>query len=79
MAVAATGQGTPHLPPDVPAERWLFDPPFARARFLIVDPLWHTWAAVHVSGVEAMLAEVAGWPTVWEGNGVRVYERPEQR
>lgn len=75
MAAAATGRATPHLPADVPADRWAFDPRFGRARFVVVDALWRNWAAVHVPGAGEMVEEVAGWPLRLEVGRVRVYER----
>jgi hypothetical protein len=76
MAVAVTGQATPHLPANLPAERWAFDPSFNRARFVIVDDLWRNWAAVHVPGVKEMLVEVETWDLQLAGERVRTYERP---
>lgn len=76
MASAASARATPHLPPDLPPERWAFDPRFRRARFVIVDDLWRNWAAVHVQGVREMLEEVEAWPLQLEVGRVQVYERP---
>ncbi len=33
MAIAASGQATPHFPADVPADRWAYDPQYEGARF----------------------------------------------
>jgi len=76
MAAAAEGRATPHLPPDLPPERWAFDPRFPRARFVIVDDLWRNWAAVHVPGARQILDETAAWPLRLRSGPVHVYERP---
>ncbi len=36
MPIAYRGQATPHLPGNLPLERWAFDPSVERARFVIV-------------------------------------------
>jgi hypothetical protein len=41
LALAAyQGHLTPHLPADLPRDRFAFDPRFATARFVVIDPLW---------------------------------------
>jgi hypothetical protein len=76
MAAAAAGRATPHLPSNLPPQRWAFDPRFRRARFVIVDDLWRNWAAVHVPGVPQMFEELSVWPLRLDTGGVQVYERP---
>lgn len=80
MAAAAAASGeaaaTPHLPADLPPQRWAFDPRFGRARFVIVDNLWRNWAAVHVPGAKEMLDEVTTWPLRLQSGPVHVHERP---
>ncbi len=76
MAAAAAGRATPHLPADLPAERFVFDPGFARARFVIVDDLWRNWAAVHVPEVDARLRDMDNWPTVFRAGAVVVAANP---
>ena len=51
MPIAYRGQATPHLPGNIPAGRWAFDPGVERARFVIVDNLWRNWAVPNVPGV----------------------------
>jgi 4-amino-4-deoxy-L-arabinose transferase-like glycosyltransferase len=76
MAVAATGESTVHFPPDVPADRFAFDPRYTRARFVVVDNLWRNWGAVHIPGVLRMLREVEAWPLVFEAGAIQVYRNP---
>lgn len=76
MAVAIGGQATPHLPADIPADRYEFDPTFARARYVIVDDLWRHWAVYHVPGLSAQLAEVEQWPLLFSAGAIFVYANP---
>ena len=78
MVVAATGEGTVHFPPDLPADRFAFDPRYTGARFVVVDNLWGNWGAVHIPGVLRMLREVEMWPLVFEAGAVQVYRNPER-
>ncbi len=76
MAVAATGEGTVHFPPDMPAERFAFDARYEGARFVVVDNLWWNWGAVHIPGVLRMLRAVETWPVAFEAGTIVVYENP---
>jgi 4-amino-4-deoxy-L-arabinose transferase-like glycosyltransferase len=76
MSVAYTGVDTPHLPYNIPPERWAFDPRLETASWVVVDNLWTNWGAVHIPGV-ALLHEVeTSWRLVYESGAVRVYRRP---
>lgn len=77
MPLAYRGVTTPHLPGNVPAERWAFEPNVERARFVIVDNLWRNWAVPNVPGVADMLQEIATWPIVLRSGEVMVYQNPE--
>ncbi|MBZ0303212.1 MAG: glycosyltransferase family 39 protein [Anaerolineae bacterium] len=77
MSAAAAGQATPHLPANIPADRWAFDPHFDQAQYAVVDPLWRNWGAVHIPAAAAMLAEIEGrWSLVYESGTIQVYRRP---
>lgn len=77
MTVAFTGEETPHLPVDIPADRWVFDPSYSRAKFVVVDNLWRSWGAVHIPGVARLLAEVEeSWLLVFESGAIQVYQNP---
>ncbi len=76
MSVAHDGQATPHLPANVPPDRWVFDPSYQRARFAIIDNLWRNWAMSNVPGVTKLLEEVIMWPNVWRSDNVSVYQNP---
>lgn len=77
MAVAAAGAAAPHMPADLPARRWAFDPDYRQARMVVIDNLWHNWAVFNVPGVAEMVAEVETWPQRYQTGAITVYERPE--
>ena len=78
MVIAARGQDTPHLPGDLPMERWVFDPDTYQARFVIMDNLWDNWGVWNIPGLQAMMAEVEQWPQVFVSGALWVYANPEQ-
>lgn len=77
MSVAANGEDTPHLPGNIPPERWAFDPRLEAATWVVVDPLWRNWGAVHIPGVARMLANVeSNWQKVFSSGAIEIYHRP---
>jgi hypothetical protein len=76
MSIAYGGQATPHLPANVPADRWAFDPRYQHARFVIVDNLWRNWAVPNVPGVREMLSVVETWPLALKTGEIDVYANP---
>ncbi len=76
MAVAAEGRATPHLPADIPADRFAFDPRYTQARFVVVDNLWRNWAALHIPPVADVLRDVETWPLVFRAGEIEVRENP---
>jgi 4-amino-4-deoxy-L-arabinose transferase-like glycosyltransferase len=79
MAVAETGQDTPHVPGDLPPDRWAYDSRLEEARYVVVDNLWRAWAVPDVPGVAEMLQTVQGWEVVFQSGEVTVYCRPADR
>lgn len=75
LAALADGYETPHIPTDLSAERQLFTANYCKARFVVIDQLWHNWAQFNVLGVPQIMAEVAQWPLVFESGNIQVYER----
>ena len=73
MSIAVTGRATPHLPANMPADRFVFNPDYTRARMVIVDNLWRNWAAPNVAGVSDMLRDVETWPRVFRAGAIEVY------
>ncbi len=77
MAIAVTGQATPHFPANLAASRFVFDPRVEQARFVVIDDLWRHWAIFNVIGVPAMIHQVEGWPLVFEAGTLQVYHRSD--
>lgn len=74
MSVAAEGIVTPHLPGNIPPERFAFDPRFSQARFVVVDNWWHSWGALHVPTLAEKLREIElTWTPVYESDALLVY------
>lgn len=76
MAAAAEGLATPHLPADIPAERYAFDPRFKGTRFVVIDNLWRNWAVIHVPEAQSMLERAERWQRVFHAGSIEVYENP---
>lgn len=77
MAVAATGQATVHLPANIPADRFAFDPRFENARYIIIDNLWRNWAAIHIPAVAEMMPIIEQWPIAFQSSAMVVYRNPK--
>jgi 4-amino-4-deoxy-L-arabinose transferase-like glycosyltransferase len=77
MSIAATGRATPHLPADIPPDRFAFNPDYTHAQFSIVDNLWRNWAVPNVSGVSEMLQVIEAWPLVLKSGAIEVYRNPK--
>lgn len=75
-AAAMTQNATPHLPAQIPTDRWAFDPSYQRARYVVIDPTWYHWGQVHVPGVREMLGLIEAWPLVFSVGELRVYQNP---
>lgn len=76
MAVAAVGEATVHLPANIPADRFAFDPRPEKARYVIVDNLWRNWAVVHMPAVAVMMQTVKQWPIAFQSGEIVVYQNP---
>lgn len=75
MIVAATGQATPHLPANIPEDRWAFASDISHARFVIVDNLWYTWAIWNIPGLTDILQNIeTDWTLIFESGEVKVYQ-----
>lgn len=77
MSAAAVGRETVHLPANVPAERFLFNPHYKQAKFVVVDNLWRNWAVWNIAGVPEMLDDLEGsWPRIFQAGDIEVYCNP---
>ncbi|MGD8622962.1 MAG: glycosyltransferase family 39 protein [Anaerolineae bacterium] len=73
MSSAFGRQATPHIPANLPRDRFVFAPDYDRAQFVIVDNLWHNWGRWNVAGVAEMLEQIETWPMVFRSGAIRVY------
>jgi len=78
LAAIALGEQPPHIPTNLPAERQLFTADYRQARYVVIDPLWHSWAQFNVPGVPSIMAEVTRWPLVFTSGSTQVYENPNR-
>ena len=78
MSVAANGQETPHLPANLPASRFVFNPDYKQAHFVVVDNLWRNWAVWNIVGVPDMLRQMQSWSLVFKSGEIEVYCNPTQ-
>ena len=78
MSIANRGTATPHLPANLPTDRWSFDPDYQAARFVVIDNLWRNWAVPNVPGVAEMMREVETWPLVLRSGEIVVYQNTEE-
>lgn len=76
MTAAARGRTTPHLPGELPPERWAFPMDYTAARYVVTDNLWYSWGVVHIPGLDEILQDVETWPVVFESGVLKVYENP---
>jgi hypothetical protein len=77
-AAAETGAATPHLPANLPPERFIFDPSHTAARYVVTDPTWYNWGLPHVPGVPEILADVETWERVFEAGDLVVWQNPDR-
>jgi hypothetical protein len=77
QSLAADGVPTLHLPGDLPAERFAYDPRYSQARYVIVDRIWRIWAVEMIPEVVDMLAEVQTWKREYSVGEFEVYRNPD--
>jgi hypothetical protein len=58
MSVASRGMPTSHIPSDIPADRFAFNPDYAQARYVAIDNLWRNWAVWHIDTVSDIIRTV---------------------
>jgi len=75
MVAAYDGQATPHLPGDVPTDRWTFEAGIEAADYVIIDNLWRNWAALHIPlAFDVMVLADEDWELLFSSGEVAVYE-----
>jgi hypothetical protein len=77
MSVAATSQGTAHYPPNIPLDRWLFDPRIDHARYVVLDNFWRSWGTANITGLDSLIAQIERWPQIFKAGSLIVYENPK--
>ncbi len=76
IALAAEGISTKHLPGDIPADRFEFDPRYKNARFVIIDPIWRNWAMLNIPEVVDMVQWVENWDLAYRVGEIEIYANP---
>jgi 4-amino-4-deoxy-L-arabinose transferase-like glycosyltransferase len=74
MSIASNDVATPHLPADIPPERYAYDVDYRTAEFVVIDNWWTTWGQFNVPGLTAMINDVTTWPLVFSSGNMRVYQ-----
>jgi hypothetical protein len=46
------------------------------ASFVVIDPLWRSWGAVHLPHTAAALQTVEAWPQAFVSGEIAVYRNP---
>jgi len=77
MSIAAEGNKTIHLPSNIPMERFIFNPKYSNARFMIIDPIWRNWAAINMPEVASMMSKVKTWELRFISGDIIVFENPK--
>ncbi|MFQ6015042.1 MAG: ArnT family glycosyltransferase [Anaerolineae bacterium] len=79
QSLASRGVATEHFPGDLPRSRWVYDPWYRKARFVVVDDLWRGWASQTMPEVADMLQEIQQWPLAARFGEFAVYRNPEAK
>lgn len=78
QALAFRGLPSVDYPANVPRDRFAYGADYERASFVVIDPIWREWGAVHLTEVAEMLEQIEGWPVAFEAGGVQVYRNPDK-
>jgi hypothetical protein len=77
LIVAVNGQATPHLPANIPPDRYAFDPRYQNASFAIIDNLWRNWGIPNVPTLAIITQDIeANWLLVYQSGDIAVYANP---
>jgi hypothetical protein len=76
MSIAAAGINTPHLPADIPPDRYAFNPDYRTAEMVVIDNWWYTWGRFNVPGLNEMIDDITTWPLVFSSGDMYVYKNP---
>lgn len=78
QVLAYSGQAAIDYPADLPKDRFAFEVSLQRAAYVIVDPIWSEWGAVHLRAVDEMLEQLENWPVVWQRGEIVVRANPDR-
>ncbi len=78
QVLAYSGQAAIDYPADLPKSRFAYEVSLQRAAYVIVDPIWTEWGAVHLRAVDEMLEQLDSWPVVWQAGEVVVRANPDR-
>ena len=76
MSVASRGIPTSHIPSNIPADRFAFDPDYTQARYIAIDNLWRNWAVWHIDAVSDIIKTVEQWPLEFQAGQISVHRNP---
>jgi hypothetical protein len=76
MSLAHAGQSTPHFPADIPPGRFLYNPDYRVARFVVIDNYWRNWVSHNVAGANQMIQDVEQWPRLYSSGAIELYCNP---
>ncbi|MGB8253488.1 MAG: hypothetical protein WCF08_09745, partial [Anaerolineaceae bacterium] len=77
MTIAYDGVKTVHFPPNMPLERFAFDPSLLKAKYVVLDPVWEEFGIPAMPSVEG-LSEViiSNWQMVFDIGDIQIYQNP---
>ncbi len=76
QALAYEGISTDNYGDGVSRDRFVFDPSFENATFVIVDNLWRGWASDTMPALKGYMAQAETWPCVMHRGEYDVYRNP---
>ena len=77
LMVSVSNQATPHLPANIPPNRYAFDPQYQNARFIIIDNLWHHWGLPNIPTLATTTQEIENnWPLIYQSGEIAIYANP---
>jgi hypothetical protein len=79
QAVVATGQGTAFYPDGLPASRFVYDPRYENAKYVVVDDFSRVWAGEMPAEGRILHHVTTNWPAVFVSGEYTVYENPKDK
>jgi hypothetical protein len=76
QSLASLGEETMHYPSSIPSERFVFDPDWRNAEYIVIDPVILNWGARMMPAATEMVAEVQSWPIEISCGEMTVFRNP---